>query len=439
MLMLRPQNVVVLNGQARFGETLPPFHDDRLLDAATLLESDSSSAGAENCRSIPWKLHGSACWKSGGNRPEVRALSFARTCASHIAFTTLCAPSLRAGAQLSGSAQPSFFAKLSAAAWPPPAGGPGNAQAVAGAAVTAPPSTAASATASMTAGGRQAAAPAPAKLRGTLAARRVDGNVRSSTPAAPTVEQTRTVGRSAAPSQPQPGASPGVLSPDVIQISSGSSDGARTQPAAADRSPLEDSLTSDRSSRGKRSQPDSCAERSAEGRCAVRRRVVLDSDTEVSGLMADLDARRESTARAGPAAQLDSQGQHRTVDAVLDEGGGRRSSQANAAPADSHTRSRSDVGQANAADRSASITTGRRHDAAPADVVPATAAGHAAAVDGADAAIAAARLAELIASTSPLRPEAAPNPRLFRAADCSVIRMPVPLRFKDDTNAPLQR
>jgi len=264
---------------------------------------------------------------------------------------------------------------------------------------------------------------------------RVDGDVSHQAPAARVLEQTRTAGRAAAPSQLQTDASPGVLSPDVIQISSGSSDGALTQPAAADRSLLEDSLTSDRSSRGKRSQPESCAgaERTADGRCAVRQRVVLDSDTEASGLMANLDARRESTARVGPAAQLDSQEQHQNADAVLDNGGDRRSSEAGAAQPDDCMQSR------NAVRQPASNSRGHRHDAAPAIVLPATAAGHAAAADGADATVMAARLAELIASSSPLLPETVTSPRLFRAADCSVIRMPVPLRFKDDTNAPLLR
>jgi len=165
----------------------------------------------------------------------------------------------------------------------------------------------------------------------------------------------------------------------------------------------------------------------------VRRRVGLDSDTEVPGLMANLDARRESTARVGPAAQLDSQEEHQNADAVLDNGGDRPSSEAGAAQPDKCTQSRDAVRQP------VSSSIGHRRGDAHANGLPATAARHAAAADEAGAAVTAARLAELIASASPLLPETGPSLQLFRAADCSVIRMPVPLRFKDDTNVPLHR
>ena len=346
----------------------------------------------------------------------------------------LLAANLHTGGRLPGGAQPSYFTKLSAAAWPPPADTSAGARTADQAAPTSAPSAAAATTSGMAAGGRQASAPAPASLTGTSTARHADGGFSYPPPAAPAPAQRRAAERAAAPDQLAAGASPDVLSPDVIQISSGSSDRAHTQPAAADRSPLEDSLTSGRSSRGKRQQPESCsgAERTADRRCAVRRRVVLDSDTEVSALMASLDARRESTARAGAGqrpAQLGSQEQHEGADVDLDLGGDGSSSEHVAAQRDPCTQSTHGGREAEAADQSPSNSTGSRHDAAHAEVAP---------VNGANAAVTAVRLAELIAAAASL-PDTAPSPQRFHATDCSVIRMPVPLRFKDDTNRPLHR
>ncbi len=48
MLMLRPQNVVLLNGQARSGGTLQPLRDDWPPDAATLHSSDSFECECDN-------------------------------------------------------------------------------------------------------------------------------------------------------------------------------------------------------------------------------------------------------------------------------------------------------------------------------------------------------------------------------------------------------
>ena len=299
--------------------------------------------------------------------------------------------------------------------------------------------------ASVPGGRQQAAEPAPSELcAAPTAPPRVDYSSRDLPSAASTHAEPQA---SAPAADDSPDVPPAMQSPDVIQISSsGSSEGMPAGPAAGTHLPLEDCLKSGGSSRGKRSQPDSgigAADGVAGGRCRVRRRrVVLDSDTEASASAADGNIRRDSTACAGanqlPAQLDDSQEGNQRTSAWLDLGSDRWSSQLLAAQAGAQTQLATGLEQAQVAGQS--VLKNRGHELHAVDAggsVPA-AAQCADADGGAHAAMPMVRLAELVA-TAASESQTGEMPRRVRATDCSVIRMRVPLRFRDHANAPLNR
>ena len=185
-----------------------------------------------------WKPRGSACWKHGGCRHEARTFPAASSTVlqreSVASVLKLCSLQRQATGSAVTHSRPTF-ASLAAAAWPTAAGGATDARPAAQAA----------------AGAAEPAGPAPAAIRSQQPPVRAsdtrqasampsgDHSTRNPPPAGANQGQPRRPSRTAAVSQPLVGDGPAVLSPDVIQISSGSSEGDTEAPAAA-RSPTSD-------------------------------------------------------------------------------------------------------------------------------------------------------------------------------------------------------
>ena len=444
MLLLRPHNVVVLNGQVRALDTSYWVHDTSTSRPCTqrMCASGLHRRLAGGCSGSCTATHARNLEAACQRRAQAQRLQ-TLVVKPLISLHLLTVAKLQTGGRQCGGVQPSFFAKLSGAAWPSVGGATGGAwAAVQPSAAVAQPSASAT-TASVTAGSRQAAEAAPSDQRPAVAAPQADrSSVRVPRPAAPLQAEPRTAAGEGALHRPTPDGLPLVQSPDVIQISSSSSEGAPADAAAGGCSPLEDCLESDRSSLGKRAQPEPAAGadgRNSGGRCRARRRVVLDSDSEDVAAVADGDARRGSTAHAGSDSQpshsyLQGSDQH----AEFDAGGDRRSSAAAAQPP-TDSQLDTEQWQAEVAVALADNSDGRKENAAVrVGGCSETAAEHADAVTGADAALPVVRLRNLVAAAA-LAPNAAASPRRVRVADCSIFKMPGSVQFKTVAITPLPR
>ena len=343
----------------------------------------------------------------------------------------------RAGTQLS------YFASLATAAWPTAAGGAVAArhdvQAAAGSAQPAGPAAAASAMAA--AGGAidiWQAVTGP-HTGGGSAVPPVDRRAHDPPPAPAIQGQTRRAARATRVSQPLADGLPTVLSPDVIQISSGSSEGAAGAPAAMQSltsgpAALEDSLTSGRSSRAKRSHPEpglSAGGGENAGPCRVRRRVVQDSDTEGSRPAADqVPQGSTGRSRAGPDSEREP-----VHEAELRAGGSGEVDQRSILHSQcgqpvAHLLS-PDCIQTTAGFGSAPGIGGVRSEAIQPDAAGVATGRQADVLRDASSEIAVVRLLELVAGAAAAR-GVADAPRRVCALDCSVMKMPKPIRFKDD-------